>query len=56
MNLAPGDWFLLLVAAEYVIAAVVYWIHGNSGYAIAMAGYTVGNVGLLLASMKLNNL
>ena len=54
MKLSLGDWFLLVVAVEYVIAAGVYWMHGNIGYAIAMAGYTVGNVGLIWASLKLN--
>lgn len=49
-NLSLGDWFLLVVAVEYVIAAGVYWTQGNPGYAFAFLAYAAANLGLVKAS------
>ena len=45
-----GDWFLLAVSAQYVMAAVAYGIQGNTGYALALMCWGIGNVGLIVSS------
>jgi len=50
--MSAADWFLGLMAVECAFAAGLYMNSGNLPYGLAFIGYTVANVGLLLASIK----
>ena len=40
-------WPLLATTALYLITAASWWREGNTGLAIAFAGYALGNLGFL---------
>lgn len=50
--MTPADWFLGAMAVQCAFAAGLYFFHGNLPFGLAFVGYTVANVGLLLASIK----
>lgn len=45
-----SGWLIGLVTIIYVGVAISFWKEGNPGMAITFAGYSVANIGLILAA------
>ena len=45
-----GDWLVVAMAIQCVVAAAAYFCAGKYGFALAFAGYTIANIGLLWAA------
>lgn len=45
-----SGWLIGLVTLIYVGVSISFWREGNSGMALTFAGYSVANIGLILAA------
>jgi len=48
-----NEWLIGSIGAVYSFVAIKYFVAGRIGMAIAFVGYAIGNVGLVLESLKI---
>ena len=47
-----SSWLIAIIGVVYLVVAIELVLKGNLGLGIAFFGYSIGNVGLYLESLK----